>query len=279
MAFGGLRVLSLESRRSAEIETLIRKQGGEPFVAPTLKERALDDEHTDAFRMLSALETGGCELLILMTGVGLAFWRDVVSTRHSVNRAIDALKKVTLLARGPKPSAVLRSMGLTPGITVPEPNTWRQIVEAIRPRKERNIGIQEDGRPSPELVTALEQLGADVKAFALYRWELPDNRDPLREAISRLASRDVDVVLLTSRIQLEHLLQVAEEQRLSQQVLSALRDDVVIGSIGPIMTEELAQHDLKPDVIPSSPKMGALVLAVAEQAQAALMKKRLPQNQ
>lgn len=279
MPFGGLRVLSLESRRSAEIETLIRKQGGEPFVAPTLKERALDDQHTDAFRMLSALESGECELLILMTGVGLAFWRDVVSARHGVDRAIEALKQVTLLARGPKPSAVLRSMGLAPGITVPEPNTWREIVEAFRLRKERKIAIQEDGQPSPELVTALEQLGAEVRAFALYRWELPENREPLREAISRLASRDVDVVLLTSRIQLEHLLQVAEEQRLRQQVLSALRDDVVIGSIGPIMTEELAQHGLKPDVVPSSPKMGPLVLAAAEQAQAALMKKRLPQTQ
>ena len=33
MGFGGLRVLSLESRRAAEMAELIRKQGGEAFVA------------------------------------------------------------------------------------------------------------------------------------------------------------------------------------------------------------------------------------------------------
>src|ERR1022692_2483774 len=35
MPFDGLRVLSLESRRATEIATLIRKQGGDPFVAPS----------------------------------------------------------------------------------------------------------------------------------------------------------------------------------------------------------------------------------------------------
>ena len=88
----------------------------------------------------------------------------------------------------------------------------------------------------------------------------------------------MDVVLLTSSIQLEHLLAAAEEQNISDPVLETLRRDVVIGSIGPIMNEELAHYDLKPDVVPASPKMGALVLAVAEQALVALNAKRLPQG-
>ena len=33
MSFAGMQVLSLESRRSAEIAELIRKQGGEPVLA------------------------------------------------------------------------------------------------------------------------------------------------------------------------------------------------------------------------------------------------------
>jgi len=40
MPFGGLRVLSLESRRAKEMEALIRREGGEPFVAPSVEERA-----------------------------------------------------------------------------------------------------------------------------------------------------------------------------------------------------------------------------------------------
>jgi uroporphyrinogen-III synthase len=279
MPFGGLRVLSLESRRSAEIETLIRRQGGDPFVAPSVKEKALDEQHTDAFRMLRGLEEGAFELLVLMTGVGLKFWRDVVAARFSVKRADEALKKVTLLARGPKPSAVLRSAGLAPDITIPEPNTWHEIVDAISTRSERRIGIQEYGRPNPEFIVALQQIGAQVDAFALYRWELPEDLGPLREAVRRLASRDVDVVLFTSSIQLEHLLHVAEEQQMREQVLDTLRRDVVVGSIGPIMTEGLAGSGLKPDLIPLSPKMGALVLEAAEQSRSLLAEKRTPAQQ
>ncbi len=276
MSFGGLRVLSLESRRSAEIDTLIRRQGGEPFVAPSVKERALDDEHTDAFRMLAGLEAGRFELLVLMTGVGLKFWREVIAARYSMRRADEALGKVRLLARGPKPSAVLRSAGLAPDITIPEPNTWQEIVDAIKRSPERRIGIQEYGRPNPEFVAALEQMGAQIETFALYRWELPEDLGPLREAARRLASRDVDVALFTSSIQLEHLLRVAEERQMRGQVLETLAGDVVIGSIGPIMTEELARNGLKPDVIPASPKMGALVLAAAEESQSVLARKRTP---
>jgi uroporphyrinogen-III synthase len=50
---------------------------------------------------------------------------------------------------------------------------------------------------------ALEKLGAVVTPIALYRWELPDDLQPLREAVLRLSQRKVDVVVFTSSIQLE----------------------------------------------------------------------------
>ncbi len=42
MSFDGLRVLSLESRRASEIETLIHRAGGDPFVAPSMREIPLE---------------------------------------------------------------------------------------------------------------------------------------------------------------------------------------------------------------------------------------------
>ncbi len=273
MAFDGLRVLSLESRRAAEIEVLIRKQGGDPFVAPSVKERALED-HADAFRLLDKIEDGSFEMLILMTGVGLTFWRDVIGARYSISRADDALRRVKLLARGPKPSAVLRASGIVPDITIPEPNTWREIVQALANRNERKLALQEYGRPNKEFVTALEALGAQVETFAFYRWELPDDRGPLHEAVRRLAQREVDTVLFTSSIQLEHLLTVSQQDNLQEEVRQALRDHVAIASIGPIMSEAMATEGLRPDIVPASPKMGALVYAAAEQSAEAIRAKR-----
>jgi uroporphyrinogen-III synthase len=274
MSFDGLRVLSLESRRATEIETLIRRQKGEPFVAPSLKERALSD-HTDAFRMLERLESGACEMLILMTGVGLSFWREVIISSFGSERADAALRNVKLLARGPKPTAVLRASGISPDVTIPEPNTWREIVQAVAMRRERRLAVQEYGRPNPQFVKELESLGAHVETFALYRWDLPEDLEPLREAVLRLAQRNVDTVLFTSGVQLQHLFAIAEEQGLSREVQSALEEYVAIASIGPIMNEALEERGLYPDIVPSSPKMGPLVYAAAEQSAVVIRRKRV----
>lgn len=272
MPFDGLRVLSLESRRSTEIELLIRKQGGEPFVAPSVEERSLED-HTDAFRLLEKLESGAFDMLMLMTGTGLAFWRDVISTLYPITRADDALRRVKLLARGPKPSAILRPLGISPDITIPEPNTWREIVDVMRNRPERRVAIQEYGRPNANLVEGLTALGIETETFALYRWVLPSDTQPLREAARRLATREFDVVLFTSSVQLEHLLQIASEQNCRDEVLQSLHE-AVVASVGPIMSATLAEYGIHPDIIPVSPKMGALVKAAADESAAILSVKQ-----
>jgi uroporphyrinogen-III synthase len=264
MPFDGLRVLSLESRRSTEIELLIRKQGGNPFVAPSVEERPLED-HSDAFRLLKELEAGAFDMLVLMTGTGLAFWRDVIATQYSLTRADEALRRVKLLARGPKPSSILRPLGISPDITIPEPNTWREIVDAMRNRPERRVAIQEYGRPNANLTEALTALGIKTETFALYRWVLPSDTKPLREAARRLADRQFDVVLFTSSVQLEHLLQIASEENCRDEVLQSLHE-AAVASVGPIMSATLAEYGIHPDIVPGSPKMGALVKAAADES-------------
>ncbi len=263
MSFSGLRVLSLESRRAREIETLIVRQDGVPFVAPSVKERLLED-HAIAFEFLERLESGEFDLVVCMTGAGLTFLRDVIAARLPAERLTDALRRVTIVSRGPKPVAVLRSFGVPVHITVPEPNTWREVVEAVAARPERRIAVQEYGRPNPEFLRALEALGASVSPIPLYRWTLPDDLEPLREAVRRLARRECEVVLFTSSIQLDHLLQIAAEMGLEDDVRGTLKEHVAVASIGPIMTAALEAQGIQPTILPEHPKMGALVKAAAE---------------
>src|SRR6476646_6360280 len=101
MPFAGLRVLSLESRRAKEIEALIRKEGGDPFVAPSVRERALDDSG-EAIRFVERLEADEFDMVVCMTGAGLAFLRDLVVPHASAARLGAALSRVTIVSRGPK---------------------------------------------------------------------------------------------------------------------------------------------------------------------------------
>lgn len=265
MPFDGLNVLSLESRRAKEIATLISRHGGIPFVAPSVKERPLED-HGIAFHFLEQLESGEFDLLICMTGVGIAFLRQVIETRFPVERLADALRGVTIISRGPKPVPLLRAMSVPVHVTVPEPNTWREVVEAVTNRPERRIAVQEYGRPNDEMTEALQALGAVVTPVALYRWELPEDVEPLREAVRDLAARKFDVVLFTSSIQLDHLFHIAGELHLEDEVRDVLRTHVAIASVGPVMTSALLAQGFQPSLIPEHPKMGALVKAAADGA-------------
>ena len=62
--------------------------------------------------------------------------------------------------------------------------------------------------------------------------------------------------------------------KLENEVFEALAQRVVIASVGPVMTAALTAKGLPPDIIPTSPKMGALIVETSRQAAAALAKKR-----
>src|ERR1051325_9694009 len=110
MPFDGLRVLSLESRRAEEMATLIRKQGGEPFVAPSMREVPLE-AHAEAFAFAQCLLRGDFDCIILLTGVGTRMLWKTLLTRHDESSLKQALAKVTIVVRGPKPSAAVRELG------------------------------------------------------------------------------------------------------------------------------------------------------------------------
>lgn len=273
MPFAGLRVLSLESRRAKEMEALIRREGGDPFVAPSVQERALDD-HGDAIRFVERLEAGEFDMVIVMTGSGLAFLRDQVAAHSSAERLGAALRRVNIVSRGPKPLPILSEIGARAQIVVSEPNTWKEIVEAVAARTERRIAVQEYGRPNLEMNAALEKLGASVTPVVVYRWEIPADVGPLQAAARLLAERQFDVILFTSSIQLDHLMMIAAALGVQPLVTQSLREYTAIASVGPVMTASLEAAGLQADLVPVHPKMGALVKVASEMAAAVLARKR-----
>src|SRR6266478_4636170 len=147
MPFDGLRVLSLESRRATEIEKLIRARGGDPFVAPSMREVALED-NPSVFEFADRLFGGEYDLIIFLTGVGARLLNQVIETQHPPGRFAEALKKIAVVVRGSKPAVVMREWGVPVAVSVPEPNTWREILSATEGRPEKRIVVQEYGRPS-----------------------------------------------------------------------------------------------------------------------------------
>jgi len=136
---------------------------------------------------------------------------------------------------------------------------------AIQGRPERRVAVQEYGRPNPELLDALTAWGAEVTPVRVYQWDLPENVEPLRQAVRLLAAGSFDVALFTTAIQMVHLARVARELALEDAALEGLRRCQVC-SIGPATTEALEEFGIHPAMEPSHPKMGFLVKEAAERA-------------
>jgi uroporphyrinogen-III synthase len=266
--FHGLRVLSLESRRSAEIARLIETYDGVPFSAPAMREVPLT-ENAEAIRFARELITGSFDIVVFLTGVGARALFKVISEQLPGETFLDALRRVKVAVRGPKPLAVLREWNVPVALTAPEPCTWRELFRALDEAPgglhAKRVVVQEYGAPNVEFIEALKERGAIVRSVAVYQWALPQDTSPLRSAVAALAGGLVRVALFTTGVQVNHLFQVASQMEREEHVRAAFRD-VLVASIGPSTSETLRSFGIRVDLEPAHPKMGILVKEAAERS-------------
>jgi uroporphyrinogen-III synthase len=279
-SFNGLRVLVLESRRARELGLIVSSYGGEPLVAPSMREVPIES-NAEAVRFTDDLIAGEFDVVVLLTGVGARVLLDLVQrVQGTRKRLIDALKETIVVCRGPKPLAVMREIDVPVFLTAPEPNTWRELLAALDERKSDlsldglNVAVQEYGASNPDLLAALEARGAKVTPVPVYQWALPEDVEPLRKAARAIADGTLDVVLFTTATQAVHLMKIAGELQLTERVLASL-ERMVVASIGPTTSEELRQRGIPIDLESSHPKMGFLVREAAERAAGVLRAKRI----
>ena len=273
--FSGLVVAAFESRMATEMTRLIKHYGGQPLVAPAIREIPIQD-NPDALRFGARLIDGQVDTLILMTGIGTTILFEILRSRHPMSSIMTGLKQTAIVARGPKPVAALKTLGITPTLTVPEPNTWVEVVSTLdeyRPVKGLRVAVQEYGTSNPELLEALRQRGAEVFPVPIYRWALPEDTGPLKQVLGEIIAGNIQVMLVTNAAQIDHVIQLLEQDGTTAQFKEACKN-MVVASIGPTASERLRHFDLPIDFEPSHPKMGILVKETGERATGLLEIKR-----
>lgn len=269
-SFNGRRVLAFESRRAKEIETLIVTFGGVPIVAPAIRELPLESD-ADVLALGDGIVRRDFDVVVFLTGVGARALGDAMARAGRRDALVAGLTRLRVVVRGPKPAAVLREWQVPVWVNAPEPNTWRELLAALDARAEefsmagRRVAVQEYGASNPELLDALRARGAAVTAAPTYQWALPEDLQPLREAAHAVVRGDVEVLVVTSGIQIVNFLAIARELELEADVTRAL-SRVLVASIGPSASAELRRHGIEPAFEPTHPKMGLLIREAAERA-------------
>ena len=275
--FGALRVLSLEARRAVETTKLIRTYGGEPLSAPAMREIPLESNRP-VLEFAEALIGGAFDLVIFTTGVGVRSLIKTVSEHMDREKFLTALRSVKIAARGPKSSSALREFQIPITVISPEPFTWRALMTRLEEEfgaslNGMNIAVQEYGTSNPELLTALAEKSVSITRLLVYQWALPEDIQPLREAVIALAHGHVDIVLFMNAAQVSHLFLMAERMGYTEALYEGFRS-TVIGSIGPSTTEGLLAYELTPDYEPTQSKMGFLIKELSEKSRELVEHKR-----
>jgi uroporphyrinogen-III synthase len=240
---------------------MLAARGGVPYVVPAveLRPRGASAE-TAAFA--HALMQGELSAVIFLTGVGARLLAAAVEDTLPPAALASALGRTVVIARGPKPLAALRELGIPAIRQVARPHTWRQILEVVDaekpPLRARRVAVQEYGEPPAELLDALRQRDAEVLRVPVYEWRLPTDVHALREALDATMRGDVAALLFTAAIQVNHVFQVAAAYDLVEPLRRAAAS-ICVASIGPTTTEALRAHGLAPDVEATRPNMGLLV--------------------
>jgi uroporphyrinogen-III synthase len=271
----GRRVALFESRFKDEFANLLRKQGAEPLVGPTLVEAPLElgDELREFARELRA---GQIDALLVLTGVGNRKLATLLEPIMDKGELRDLLNTIVVAARGPKAVGALRELGVKPAVVAPEPHTWESLLAALTASLDvagKRIALQQYGVPHERLTRALEERGAIVVQVPVYRWQLPADLAPLQSVIDTVCGGTVDVILFTSGPQAGVLLEVAGRMGREAALRQAI-SKVALGSIGPSCTEAMRNLELEPDFEPEHGKMGHLVLEAAKKVPEVLARKR-----
>jgi uroporphyrinogen-III synthase len=277
--FADRTVLLLESRRATELATLVASFGGRAIVAPSIREVPLSEQH-DSVEFARAVIRDEYDCVIFLTGVGARILLDVVEHAGLREPFVEALRRTRVISRGPKPMPLLRELQVPVWILAPEPNTWREIISGLDSKSNEltlagaRVAVQEYGISNIDLLAALNARHAVVTRILVYGWALPEDVEPLRAAVRAICDDKVDVLLITSGVQLIHLSQVAQSMGLVDPMRHKLATHTVVASIGPSASDVLRRYDLSPDLEASHPKMGMLVTEAAARCAELLRIKR-----
>jgi uroporphyrinogen-III synthase len=262
-ALDGIRIGVLEARMGDTLSRLLERQGARVVQAPALVERPVADASLVA-DFCDALIENAYAAVIFQTGAGAAALFDAIDGLGRLDAARRALELTTTNCRGPKPAAVLHAREIPIALTVREPWTTDECIEAVGTLalRGRRVALTHYGERNVRLAQAMIQAGSTLDELLLYEWSLPDDVSPIERLVRAVAGGELDAVAFTSQIQVRHLVEVATRSTREAALLAGLRR-VVVAAIGPTCAAAVRAIGIEPAVVPDRPKMAPFVGALA----------------
>jgi uroporphyrinogen-III synthase len=201
---------------------------------------------------LESLARAELDFCVFYTGEGI---RRLFTTARRIGIEPEihrTLERVQTIARGPKSARALRDAGLLPTLALETPTT-EGIIDLLRGCDLRGskVGVQLYPRgSSKKLLQFLRGAGADARPVWPYVYADAGHDAAAQDLVARMVSGHIDVMVFTSRAQVDRLFDVAARLELEAALSSGLRR-TRIATIGPVVAAALRARGLKVSIVPA----------------------------
>ncbi|GAB3126228.1 uroporphyrinogen-III synthase [Streptomyces calidiresistens] len=260
----GFTVGVTAARRAEELGALLERRGARVQHAPALRIVPLADDELllDATRRLIDRAP---DIAVATTAIGFRGWISAADGWGLGDDLLRTLDAAEVLARGPKVRGAVRAAGLTEEWS-PASESMAEVLERLLEQgvAGRRIALQLHGEPLPGFIESLREAGAEVVDVPVYRWMPPEDLGPVDRLIEAVVARQVDAVTFTSAPAAASFLERAAELGRQEELLEALRGEVLPICVGPVTALPL-QSRAVPTRHPERFRLGPLVQLLCDE--------------
>ncbi|GAB2974707.1 uroporphyrinogen-III synthase [Amycolatopsis acidiphila] len=259
----GVTIGVTAERRADEFIGALERNGATVRHAPTIHIVPLPDD----LRLRAATDdvlAQDVDLLAVTTGAGFRGWLEAADGWGLSDRLLATLGRARIFTRGPKGKGAVRGRGLSEAWSAPEESNRELFAHLLATGVEgKRVAVQLHGSPLPE-TQALADAGARLIEVQPYRWEWPADLAPAYRLLDGVLDRQVQALAFTSAPATSNLLSLARRRGSYDELVRALKSDVVCACVGPVTAAPLTAVGV-PTLQPERQRLGALVkLLVAE---------------
>lgn len=238
--------------------------GDSPRVAVLRPDDGRLEATAEALRAMGAEPVADAMLTVDPTGASPRPDADIVVFTSTTGARLAAETgwvsgEAAVVAIGPSTADALREHGYDVD-TVPDEYSSSGLVSALAETVPgRKVEIARSDHGSATLIEGLADAGGYVHETVLYRLDRPPGAG---ESAELAAMGDLDAILFTSSLTVEHFLEAAEDRGCRAATLKGLNDGTIVGAIGDPTRETAAAHGIGVDVTPAEANVEALAGSV-----------------
>lgn len=236
--------------QSEETGNLIKRFGGVPYFIPSIEIKEICDSGS-VKNFVTELESNKIDYVLFMSVNGIRYLLSCADALALKTQVLDYLKKVKVLAVGPKTAQELNNGGVFVDL-IPAQYSSEGIIDCLRQHglNGKTVYIPRTKGATADLAENLQKLGAIVYELYVYESLLPIDLTLSQKFVYDLRAGVVDAIVFGSSLSANNLFEMLTGVISHEQLRDLLNNKITIVAIGPVTAGALSKLGLNVNVMP-----------------------------